>query len=147
MFLDEKQKLKEALREQRVCLTTDTWISVQNLNYMCLITHFIDSDWKIHKRILSFRLVENHKGETLRKVVETCLLDCGIDKILTITIDNVASNSGLIYFIQKKTRHRKVAILGHKYLHERCNAYILNLIVREGLVEMDETIVKVRKSM
>ena len=44
VFLDEKQKLKEALREQRVCLTTDTWISVQNLNYICLIAHFIDSD-------------------------------------------------------------------------------------------------------
>ena len=45
-------------------------ISMQNLNYMCLITHFIDIDWKIHKRILSFCLVENHKGETLGKVVE-----------------------------------------------------------------------------
>ena len=75
VLLDEKQKLKEALREQRVCLTTDTWISVQNLNYICLIAHFIDSDWKIHKRILSFRLVENHKSETLGKTVEMCLLD------------------------------------------------------------------------
>ena len=27
----------------------------------------------------------------------------------------------------------------------RCSAHILNLIVREGLVEMDETIMKVRK--
>ena len=55
---------------------------------MCLTAHFIDSDWKIHKRILSFCLVKNHKGETLRKVVEMCLLDWGIDKILTITVDN-----------------------------------------------------------
>ena len=147
VFLDEKQKLKEALREQRVCLTTDTWISVQNLNYICLIAHFIDSDWKIHKRILSFRLVENHKSETLGKTVEMCLLDWQIDKILTIIVDNAASNNGLISFIQKKTKHRKATILGHKYLHERCSAYILNLIVRERLVEMDETIVKVRKSM
>ena len=75
VFLDEKQKLKEALREQRVYLTIDAWTFVQNLNYMCLIAHFIDSDWKIHKRILSFRLAENHKGETLGKAVEMCLLD------------------------------------------------------------------------
>ena len=27
----------------------------------------------------------------------------------------------------------------------RCSAHILNLIIHEGLVEMDETIVKVRK--
>ena len=31
-----------------------------------------------------------------------CLLDWGIDKILTITVDNAASNSGLISFIKKK---------------------------------------------
>ena len=91
--------------------------------------------------------MKNHKGETLRKAVGMCLLDWGIDKILTITVDNSASNSGLISFIQKKTKHRNATILGHKYLHVRCSAHILNLIVREGLVEMDETIVKVRKSM
>ena len=44
VFLDGKQKLKEALREYWICLTTDTWTFVQNLNYMCLIAHFIDSD-------------------------------------------------------------------------------------------------------
>ena len=66
---------------------------------------------------------------------------------LTITVDNAASNSRLISFIQKKTKHRKTTILGHKYLHVRCRAHILNLIVREGLVEMDEAIVKVRKSV
>ena len=59
VLLDEKQKLKEALREQQVCLTIDTWTSIQILNYMCLIAHFIDSDWKIHKKILSFCFVEN----------------------------------------------------------------------------------------
>ena len=29
----------------------------------------------------------------------------------------------------------------------RCSAHILNLIIHEGLVDMDETIVKVRKSV
>ena len=71
---------------------------------MCLTAHFIDSDWKIYKRILSFHLVENHKAETLGKAVEMCLLNWGIDKILTITVDNVASNSGFISFIQKKKK-------------------------------------------
>ena len=91
--------------------------------------------------------MENYKGETLGKAVEMCSLDWGIDKILTITVDNVASNNGLISFIQKKTKHRKATSLGNKYLHVKCNAHILNLIVRKGLVEMDETIVKVRKSV
>ena len=114
---------------------------------MCLTAHFIGSDWKIHKRILTFHLVENQKGETLGKAVEMCLLDWVIDKILTITVINATSNSGLISFIQKKTKHRKATILGHKYLHLRCSAHILYLIVREGLTEMEETTVTVRKSV
>ena len=39
------------------------------------------------------------KREILGKAVEMCLLDWGIDKILTITVDNAAYNSGLISFI------------------------------------------------
>ena len=100
-----------------------------------------------YTRILSFCLVENHEGQTLGKIVEMCLLDWGIDKILTIMVDNAVSNNGLISFIQEKTKHRKATILGHKYLHMRCSAHILNLIVRERLTKMDETIVKVRKSV
>ena len=30
----------------RVYLTTDTCLNMQNINYMVLITHFVDQDWK-----------------------------------------------------------------------------------------------------
>ena len=51
LFLNERKKLKDVLSKkgQKVCLTTDTWTSVQNLNYLCLTCHFIDSDWKYQK--------------------------------------------------------------------------------------------------
>ena len=58
----EREKPREALKGHRVCLTTDTWTSIQNLNYMSLTGHFIDDDWNLHKRILNFCQVENHKG-------------------------------------------------------------------------------------
>lgn len=73
---------------------------------MCLTMHSIDIDWKIHKRTLSLRLVENHKGETLEKTIRKCLLDWGIDKLLTIKVDNIASYSRLIAFIKKNTKDR-----------------------------------------
>lgn len=52
----EKIKLKNFLSQhcQRVCLTTDAWTSNQNLSYMCLTAHFIDNNWKLHKKILNF---------------------------------------------------------------------------------------------
>ena len=58
----EKEKLREALKGRGVCLTTDTWTSIQNLNYMSLTCYFIDNDWNLHKRILNFCQVEDHKG-------------------------------------------------------------------------------------
>ena len=39
IYVDEEEKLKIALRGQRLCLTTDTWTSIQNINYMSLTAH------------------------------------------------------------------------------------------------------------
>ena len=36
IYNSEREKLRKSLKGCRVCLTTDTWTSIQNLNYMCL---------------------------------------------------------------------------------------------------------------
>ena len=47
LYTSEKHKLRNVFtkNKQSVCLTTDAWTSVQNINYMVLIAHFIDQDW------------------------------------------------------------------------------------------------------
>ncbi|WZZ42552.1 hypothetical protein YC2023_038811 [Brassica napus] len=52
MFLEEKKKLKVFFQNHKgsVSLTTDTWTSVQNINYMCLAAHFIDENWNLQKK-------------------------------------------------------------------------------------------------
>jgi BED zinc finger len=77
LYLVEKTKLKSYLRSnsQIVCLTTDTWTSLQKMNYMCLTIHFIDNDWKLNKRILSFCPISGHSGKEIGMAVERCLLD------------------------------------------------------------------------
>ncbi|KAF7136576.1 hypothetical protein RHSIM_Rhsim08G0156300 [Rhododendron simsii] len=92
IYGEEKMALKQIVKHQRLCLTTDTWTSVQNLNYMCLTGHFIDDNWKYQKKMLNFCVVPNHKGDTLGRMVEQCLLDWEIDKFLTVTVDNASSN-------------------------------------------------------
>ena len=73
LYIREKESLRRVLMAgQRVCLTIDTWTLIQNLNYLCLT--YTDIDWVYHKNILNFCLVPNHKGETIGKVVESCLL-------------------------------------------------------------------------
>jgi hypothetical protein len=75
LYLEEKVKLKAFFKSDcsRVAITTDCWTSVQNLNYLTLTAHFIDREWKYHKRIISFTNVPNHKGETLGKKLEEVL--------------------------------------------------------------------------
>ncbi|KAM3250361.1 hypothetical protein P3S67_022769 [Capsicum chacoense] len=45
-YNEEKQVLKKFFKEvhPKVCLTTDTWTSIQKINYMCLTAHFIDTN-------------------------------------------------------------------------------------------------------
>jgi len=56
-------------------------MSLQNLNYMCVTAHFINCDWIMHQKILKFCLVSNHKGETIGRVLETSLIEWGVDSI------------------------------------------------------------------
>jgi hypothetical protein len=50
----EKDKIKKIKSIDRISLTSDCWISNQTIGYMCLTAHYIDSDWKLQKRIINF---------------------------------------------------------------------------------------------
>ena len=139
----EREKLREDLKGRRVCLPTDTWTSIQNLNYMSLTCHFIDDDWNLYKRILNFCQVEDHKDETIGRKIEMCLCDWGIDGIYTLRVDNASSNGTTIKFLQTVTKDWKGTVLEHEFLHMRCCAHILNLIVGDGLKEIDASIARV----
>ncbi|KAL4394253.1 hypothetical protein AHAS_Ahas02G0133500 [Arachis hypogaea] len=76
----------------RVCLMTDNWSSCQNMAYMCLIAHFIDVDWKLQKKILNFCQATGHTGEIMAQNVEACLNSWKLNKILSLTVDNVSPN-------------------------------------------------------
>ena len=149
LYDEEKKKLKDYLlkHSQRVSLTTDTWTSIQNVCYMVLTSHFIDHEWKIQKRILNFCQIANHKGETIGKAIEACLKDWGIEKVFAITFDNASSNNGAIIYIKKRLQIWKSAVCEGEFLHMRCSAHILNLIVGDGLKDLDRAIAAVRNAV
>ena len=66
---------------------------------MVIITHF--SEWKLQKRILNFCTVPNHKGETIGKVIVSCLLEWGIERVFTIIVHNASSNELAINYVGK----------------------------------------------
>ncbi|KAH1046336.1 hypothetical protein J1N35_037120 [Gossypium stocksii] len=105
---NERIKIKQLLRSScsRVCLTTDTWTSLQRVNYLCITAHFIDNDWKLNKKILNFCPISSHKGESIGMVIEKCLLNWGIDKLFIVTVDNASSNDVAIGYLRKKFNPR-----------------------------------------
>ncbi|XP_050254044.1 zinc finger BED domain-containing protein RICESLEEPER 2-like [Quercus robur] len=70
-----------------------------------------------------------------------------IDGIFTLTVDNASSNLTTIKFLQRVTKDWNGAVLRNKYMHMRCCAHIINLIVGEGLKEIDASVAKVREAV
>ncbi|XP_019184686.1 PREDICTED: zinc finger BED domain-containing protein RICESLEEPER 2-like [Ipomoea nil] len=63
---------------------------------MVVTAHYIDEEWKLHKKIISFVPVTSHKGEYIAKALETCLLEWGLRNVFTVTVDNASSNDTAI---------------------------------------------------
>ncbi|KAM3338049.1 zinc finger BED domain-containing protein RICESLEEPER 2-like [Capsicum galapagoense] len=121
MFDEEKQKLKRSFRDaqQRVCLTTDTWISLQRINYKCITAHWIDSKWIMHKRIINFFPIISHRGENMANEISKCLRDWGINKIFTITVDNASSNDVTVKELAKIFTKRGTNFMNGEHFHVR----------------------------
>ncbi|GAB2281627.1 hypothetical protein Dimus_039485 [Dionaea muscipula] len=147
LFLEKKGMLKSVLHEKRVSITTDTWTSIQNINYMVVTCHFIDSDWKLHKRIINFIKITSHSGDDIGKMLEVCLHDLGIGKVFSIIVDNASSNNAAIDHMKKKFKSKNTLIVDERYLHLRSACHILNLIVKDGLNELKSSIKAIRNAV
>ncbi|XP_059441769.1 zinc finger BED domain-containing protein RICESLEEPER 2-like [Corylus avellana] len=140
MYEKEKLVLKGFLSGKRVCLTTDTWTSIQNLSYMCVTAHLIDSDWKMHKKIIKFCQICGHKGESIGRKLEATLLEWGTESVFTITVDNVLANKWGIDHIKGRMQKKPKTVLGGEFIHMRCAAHILNIVVKEDIDDLKDCV-------
>ncbi|XP_055961833.1 zinc finger BED domain-containing protein RICESLEEPER 1-like [Mercurialis annua] len=147
LYADEKLKLKTFLKDhsQRVSITTDTWTSIQRINYMSVTCHWIDDSWRLNKRIIAFMPVSGHKGEYISKCLENCVVDWGVKNVFSVTMDNASSNDVAVSVFKKKMMSWGTGVAKGKYLHMRCIAHILNLVVSDGLKDVNVCIKKVRE--
>ena len=78
----------------------------------------------------------------------TFLKEWGIEKKnFTITLDNAKYNDGLIDLLKNHLSLTNVLICDGEFLHVRCGAHILNLIVQAGLKMIDGSVYKIRESV
>nr|GMD16299.1 zinc finger BED domain-containing protein RICESLEEPER 2-like [Ipomoea batatas] len=147
----EKKKLKNNLESvSKVSLTTDCWKSKnQKIEYMVVTGHWIDSSWKLQKRVLSFiNIPPSRGGLQISDAIFKCMKEWGIErKVFTITVDNATSNDSAIRYMKDTLQRSRSLVCGGRLFHVRCCAHILNLCVQDGLEEIRHVISDVRDSM
>ncbi|XP_074315377.1 zinc finger BED domain-containing protein RICESLEEPER 2-like [Silene latifolia] len=151
VYEQEKKKLKTVLKQVgKICLTTDLWqSSPQKMEYMVVTGQFVDSNWKLQKRVLNFfHLPPPRKGQQLSNAIYRCLQDWGIEnKIFTISVDNASANDSCIKNLRDTISRTKRLICDGKVFHVRCCAHILNIMVQFGLQSITHIIEKVHDSV
>ena len=111
--------------------------------FLCITVYYISSEWILNKKIVSFKTINiPHNGKNIATLINDEIINLGVhDKIFTITLDNASDNDVTIQRLKKfwqiKDNHAKL-------FHLCCCAHILNLIVKDGLKQVDTTLEKIR---
>ena len=123
-LLDELYNL-----DSRVCITSDMWTSSQNLGYIVVTAHYIDAEFNLKKKVLSFKDVKYpHTGFAVEEAIVSSLTERGIrEKLFTVTVDNASNNTTACQELVKY--HKSQLLCEGEHLHVRCCAHILNILV------------------
>ncbi|KAG4939107.1 hypothetical protein JHK84_045304 [Glycine max] len=136
-----KEKLKYAIHKCHniICLTSDCWTA----------THFVDNNWKLNSKILAFcKLEPPHTSEDLANKVFEVLTEWEIDrKIFSITLDNASANDCMQELLGEQLRLQNSLLCDGEFLHVRCCAHVLNLIVQDGLKVAEVALQKIRDNI
>ncbi|MFS7922886.1 putative HAT dimerization domain, ribonuclease H-like superfamily, hAT-like transposase, RNase-H [Helianthus anomalus] len=133
----------------RVSITTDMWTSVQNIHYMVVTCHFVDSDFQLRKCILNFvDISPPYTGLGIYDCLFKCLKEWKIEKkVATLTVDNAKTNDVVAKKLMENLNLQSKLGIDGKLFHVRCCARILNLLVQDGLIEIKDIIHNVRESV
>jgi hypothetical protein len=151
LHMREKKKVKFMLNgcPKMICLTSNMWTSLTTDEYMCLTSHFIDKNWILTKIVLNFLFMPPpHDDISLCEKTYNMLEEWGIEtKGFTITLDNASSNDVCVGLLRNQLNMKKALLCEGEFFHIRYCAHILNLIVQDGLKNIDSAFQKIRDSV
>ena len=67
---------------------------------MVVTTSFIDYDWIMHKKIINFGMISSHVGEDIGRLLESTMMEWGINSLFTITVNNATNNDAMIKYMK-----------------------------------------------
>ncbi|KAG7547856.1 Ribonuclease H-like superfamily [Arabidopsis suecica] len=152
MYLQEKAFLKVlfSVEIKRVSLTTDIWEApTTSCSYMVVTAFWIDANWELQKRIISVKPVTDKKGETIARHLIECLDEWGIEKVFTVTVNNAEGNDKALTLFQDAMRLKgaNALVKDGDFLRMRCCGDIVNLLVKESMEHVSDSIVAIRNAV
>ncbi|KAL3631873.1 hypothetical protein CASFOL_024857 [Castilleja foliolosa] len=124
----------------KIALSCDIWRNEYSEDYVRITTHWIDTDWCMHKRIISFKMFDlPFSSDPIMTTVYNS--NWGIkDKIISITVDDLCHNDEVFMSICDKTP----PILDGKLFHVRCASHALGSCITSGLSAVCQHITNIR---
>ncbi|KAL4590877.1 hypothetical protein LXL04_003822 [Taraxacum kok-saghyz] len=147
-IIDKKQKLLDL--ESRTVVSDDGSIETMT------IPRLWEFNQDVIRKALSYMLIVDelpfsfverevgHSGVLIGRAIEKCLVEWGLKIIMTITVDNASSNDVAVNHLRNVLNHWECGVLKGAFLHMRCAAHILNLVVNDGLMDVNLSVKKIR---
>ncbi|KAI5750503.1 hypothetical protein M8J76_016232 [Diaphorina citri] len=123
------QKLSEV---SSVCLTTDSWTSINTENFLAVTAHCVLNDELVGFLLDCVEYPERHTSVNLAGAIKAIAIEFGIEKkIVSVTTDNAPNIVGAIGL--------------NEWAHIPCFAHSLNLVVQSSLKSnMQGTVTKIK---
>jgi len=137
-FTDRKNELRAifAIATNKDSITSDIWTAGKHgLGYSCITAHWIDENWVLQKRVISFRVLDSpHTAIIIYRSIMEVLEEYNLkrdlqNKIFSISFDNASNNIASIDHFKRSLN----PIMDGAMFHQKCACHILNLVVKADL--------------
>ncbi|KAF0914339.1 hypothetical protein E2562_028219 [Oryza meyeriana var. granulata] len=152
VYQKEKENLMHVFNSMpgRIGLTVGLWTTSQTLGYISLAAQFIDTEWRVHRRMVNFMMVSSpHSENALSEAITTSLTDWNMkDKLFTITLDNDRSSHDIYSANLRDSLSKKnnLMLKGQLFV-VRCYAHILNAVAQDAVASVHGVIYHIRESI
>lgn len=124
-------------------------MDVQSETRFCMTSHFISDEWVLHKRIITFCMMETpHNSLNMFNIVLDSIQEWNLeDKLFSFTLDNASVNTAMVNSLSENLKNKGFLISEGKLLHFRCATHVFNIIAQDGLREIKSVVNNIRESV